>query len=189
MKNKIAIILSFLLLVSAVPLRAEGQNGEPPNYVGEAGKAVIGRVFGVQGEGGNIDYHEVEFSKVAPINSAVRSALIPGWGQQFNRQKVKGTLFFVTFVTSTFGAIHLYSKSQDSYDEYKARGLKDDALFNDYEDQRAQAEVLGGFALLLWAFSITDAYRNAYNPLYSQRVHMELAANTDGPEVRVTKRF
>lgn len=178
----------FLALSPLFSVRAADYE-ESHSAVGEAAKAVVDRVFGVKGEAGNIDYHVVEFSKVSPMNSAVRSALIPGWGQHFNRQPVKGSVLFLSFAATTFGAFYLNSKSNHSYDDYKARGSRNDSLFDDYEDEKSQATILGIGAGLIWAFSIFDAHRNAYNSLYSRNVHVDLAYAPNETSVRVSKKF
>jgi hypothetical protein len=134
----------------------------------EAARAVVGRVFGVGGDAGDIKYHEFELTTHSPGNAAVRSLLIPGWGQQFNRQPTKGTLFFLTAVGAGAASVIAFKKSRDSYDTYKAKGVKDDSSYTDYVSQRNQAGVLGGLAIGLWIVSIVDAYRNAYTPLYGE---------------------
>lgn len=185
--SKSILILSLAILQPFSGMAADAP--ETPSAVGEAARAVVDRVFGVEGEAENIDYHIVEFSKVSPLSSAVRSALIPGWGQRFNKQPVKGTVLFLSFAASTFGAFHLNAKSKHSYDDYKARGAKDDPLFDDYEDQKSQATLLAVGAGLLWAFSVFDAYRNAYNPLYTRDTNVELAYAPNETTFRVSRKF
>src|SRR5262245_35162978 len=75
-----------------------------PSLIREAGGAVMGRVFGVQGTGADIQYHVVELSGRKPGNSAVRSAFVPGWGQFFNGEKVKASILFVATIGAAVGA-------------------------------------------------------------------------------------
>ncbi len=178
------------MLMSLSLLNVSFAGSEPDSSViGEAATAVVDRVFGVKGEAANIDYHVVEFTKVSPTNSAVRSLFVPGWGQHFNRQRVKGSVLFLAFAASTFGALHLYNKSQNTFDDYNNRGVKDDPLYSDYEDQKTQSTLLGAGAIFIWAFSIFDAYKNAYNPLYTKNVTLDLAYSPDESSLRLNKRF
>jgi hypothetical protein len=160
------------------------------SFIGEATKAIGERVFGVQGDASNIEYHVVDLNNRSPENAALRSLFIPGWGQRFNRQRAKGTLFFLTTIGSIVGAVQLYNKSQDTYDEYKVRGERSSSLYDDYEEQQSQALILGGFALVLWGFSVIDAYRNAYRPLYSQnKLQLSMAWTPEETQLKVKKRF
>lgn len=179
----------MVVMLQSMSVVAAETPGTEPSAVGEAARAVVDRVFGVKGEAGNIEYHVVEFSKVSPTSSAVRSALLPGWGQHFNRQPVKGSVLFLSFAASAFGAFYLNAKAGNTYDDYKARGSKNDPLFDDYEDEKSQATILGMGAGLIWAFSVFDAYRNAYNPLYTREMNLELAYADSETSVRVTKKF
>ncbi len=176
----------FLIFLQALSLKAEEM---APSAVGEAARAVVDRVFGVKGEAGQIEYHIVELTKVSPANSAIRSVFLPGWGQHFNRQRVKGTLFFFTFAAAAAGSLHLRSESKSSFDDYKRRGLKDDPLYDEYEDQKMQSTLLGIGAGILWTLSVFDAYRNAYNPLYTKNIELDLAYQTDETSIRLSRKF
>jgi len=161
-----------------------------PSLVSEAAGATVGRVFGVEGDAGEIQYHEIEFTRHSPVASATRSLLVPGWGQYFNRQRTKGTIFFVTTVGAAFASAQVYSKARDSYDSYKATGVRDDSHYDDYRRGRKNALILGGTAVLIWAVSIVDAYRNAYKPLYSQVPTVDVALLPEGgAELRLQKGF
>jgi hypothetical protein len=145
--------------------------------------------FGVRGEGGDIKYHEVDLSERAPVNAAVRSALIPGWGQGFNGEYKKGTMLFVTFAVAAYGSYHLSQKANDSLDTYNARGVKDGPEIDDYNKQHSQAILLGTAALAIWAYSIFDAHHNAYAPLYSQDSSVQLVLNPGEEMIQWKRKF
>ena len=155
----------------------------------EAARAVFGRVFGVQGEGGDVRYYAFDMSSRSPLNAAARSALVPGWGQYFNSQKVKGTLLFATFTGALIASLNLYSKSSDNLDDYRARGVKDDSIYDDYSRQHDQANFLMGVAVVVYAIGILDAYKNAYSPLYGTDRSVDVAWTSDGGEIRLQQRF
>lgn len=182
--------LAFL----AGPLRAEDYGGggfdaSQPSVLGEAAKAVVDRVFGVKGEAADIKYHAIELSNHSPLNAGIRSAIVPGWGQWFNRQPVKATALFIVVVGGAYGAVRLNHAANSAYDEYKSDGLKNGAKYDDYQRQQTQSALLGGAAVLLWGYSVWDAYHNAYNPLWSEARSVEIALLPDGAAVEWRKRF
>lgn len=191
----VMLIVSPLLPVRAgdAPSNAPANAGAPysksPAYSEEAARAVMGRVFGVRGEGGDIKYHEVELTEHSPANASVRSALIPGWGQSFNGEKKKGAMLFVTATVAAFGAYHLNRKAADSLDTYNSRGVKDGSELDDYNKQHAQSVFLGSTALAIWLFSIFDAYRNAYAPLYSKNTSVQLVLNDEEEMLQWRRKF
>jgi hypothetical protein len=159
-----------------------------PGEVGEAGEAIFGRVFGVQGSGAEIKYHVFELGNRTPGNAAMRSALVPGWGQAFNQQDVKGALLFATTVGALVGSVVRYNTARHSYDDYKERGQKDGSLYNDYQDQRTQSFILGGVALFLYSYGVIDAYKNAYSSLYTKS-SVEVAMGPSDTEIVWKRRF
>lgn len=169
MNNKFRIALSLLLLGSSVINAAEVVDDYAPylNPPGAAAapsplitnKPVFGRIFGVQGSGGDIEHYVFDLTSHTRRNAAIRSALVPGWGQSFNGDKTKGLLLFLTTTAAAVGSVVRYNSARHSYDDYKAQGIKNSSLFDDYEDARLQAMVLGSAALVLYGFGILDAHR------------------------------
>lgn len=196
-RRSLAIVVAAVV-GSAVPCTAQPQNysGQfsttPPGVVGEAGeaaKAVVDRVFGVNGEAADIRYHAIELSNHSPVNAGVRSAFLPGWGQWFNRQPVKATALFVVVTGAAYGAVRTYHQSNSDYDVYKAIGSRNDPSYDDYSRHRTQAIILGSAAATLYLYSIWDAYRNAYNPLWSREPSVQLALRGDGASLQWRRRF
>ncbi len=134
-------------------------------------------------------YHIVELSNHVPLNASIRSFFIPGWGQGFNNQKGKGFLIFIAFAATTVGTISIHRKSMNSYDGYTASGLKDNSSYDDYNRQRTEALLLGSVATGLWVWSIIDATRNAYSPLWSKKSNIELALSPEGAGLLYKRRF
>jgi hypothetical protein len=193
-------LISFLLLLALVapvaPVRAEEpsndyfKKGAPGKGVlDEAATSIFGRVFGFSKAESEIDYHVVELYRPSPAAAAVRSALIPGWGQSYNKQQVKGALFFLSFAAATYGSISLYQKSNNSYHSYIQNGQKDDPRYDDYSSERTQAYMLGGTAALLWGVSMIDAYIHGYAPLWSDNSAVQIALVPGEGSVVWRKRF
>lgn len=193
-RRAIAFALVSALLGSSLPAAAATNDGNDfspnhPGVVGEAAKAVVDRVFGVKGEAADIRYHAIELSNHSPVNAGIRSALLPGWGQQFNRQPVKAAALFVVITVGAFGAVKSYHLSNDDYDKYKAIGNRNDTSYDDYGRHRTQALVLGGATVLLWVYSIFDAYRYAYNPLWGRDPSVQLALTDTGATMNWRRKF
>ena len=96
--NKITLngLCSFMVLAffaaslnAAPPRNSIADDYAMPGNVGrEASRATFGRALADEGVASDIDYHVIEVQKHSPGNAALRSALLPGWGQRFNGQKV-----------------------------------------------------------------------------------------------------
>ena len=100
------------------------------------------------------------FAEVTPQNAAIRSLILPGWGQVFNQQQKKGYIIggaaFVTFMLAyTSNATAL-----KTYDDYTAAGIKAGTLYSDYEGQQSQAMMMSLVCLGVWAYGVYDAYKN-----------------------------
>ena len=182
-------VCSFSLVRAEPPANAMTEAPVTQSYVGEAAEAVVGRVFGVEGDASDIKYHVFELTHHSPVNAAARSLFVPGWGQHFNNQTAKGSILFITTVGALLGSIKLYDKSNDTHHEYESQGLKSSGLYDDYENERISALALGGVAAVLWTVGVMDAYKNAYSPLYSKNPSVDVAFGDDGARVVVRKNF
>lgn len=190
----LSVVLALFLMPGAVALNAdEGAMGggaqRNQGRIGKAGERPASRAFGVQGPADNIKYKPISFSRHSPGNAALRSALIPGWGQVFNQQRVKGISFFTMTALAATGALSLRSDYRRLYDQYEARGLKDDALYDEYKKKKTQSMALGVAAGLLWLIGIVDAHQNAYNPVFSREGGIEVIADADSTRLEWRKRF
>lgn len=104
---------------------------------------------------------ELDLSNPTPVNAALRSLFIPGWGQYFNGQKAKGASLLLATAASLTGTIVLRSRAQHTLADYHAKGLPNDPLYDKYEKQHQQSVILQGAAVGFWLFSIVDAYLQA----------------------------
>jgi hypothetical protein len=146
-------------------------------------------IFGVQDQGADIDYHVVELINHSPGHAGVRSILIPGWGQSFNEEKVKGALLFGTTVITLTSSLVFYRKAQNSYDDYKGSGRMDDSHYDDYKRQQTASVVFGGMAAVLWTFSIVDAFSHGYRPVTANASTFQMAMTSDGADLTWRKKF
>jgi len=55
-----------------------------------------------------------------PLKAGVRSAILPGWGQYYNDQRQKGTLFFLAEVAALGGTLWADVRRQDAMDAFEA---------------------------------------------------------------------
>jgi hypothetical protein len=116
---------------------------------------VIMCVFSTAGFSGTLD---LDFRKRTPENAALRSALVPGWGQIFNEQVVKGWVAGTVFFVSVGSYFYYNGIANQDYTDYEARGLVDDSLYSDYETHRQQANTAIYVAAGTWVVAIIDAY-------------------------------
>lgn len=188
MFNKIArVILSLVLFLAPLSLRADDES----MYSLQQTKSSADKNGDEEAvwRGANVKYYYFELARPSPSHAAIRSAFVPGWGQAFNRQSVKGALFFLTFVGTAAGSLSQYRNSRESFDLYKKRGVKESPSYDDYKSQQTRATVLGGVALLAYGLSIVDAYRNAYNPIYSRQTSWDVAWQDEAVEVQWSRKF
>ncbi len=91
-------------------------------------------------------------------NAALRSLVLPGWGQHFNNQKTKAYIIGGTALTSISCSIIFYSLSLKTYDEYDTKGRVTDKLYDEYKSQVLLTNIFIGTAITTWIYSIIDAY-------------------------------
>lgn len=99
-----------------------------------------------------------DFSQYTAINAALRSAVMPGWGQGWNGQKTKGWIVFGVFAASVFGTFYYLNKSEGDYVSYERLGSRDSSYYDDYEKDLNTSRILGCVAVATWIFAVVDAY-------------------------------
>ena len=99
-----------------------------------------------------------DFSESTALNSALRSAVMPGWGQGWNGQKTKGWIVFGVFAASVFGAFYYLNKSEGDYVSYERLGARSSSYYDDYEKDLNTSRILGCVAVATWIFAVVDAY-------------------------------
>jgi hypothetical protein len=122
--------------------------------------------------GGNNDV-EFMLSRKTRLKAAVRSLLIPGWGQRYYGESTRGSLYTAGVVVSAVGAYAMdryYHKKRSEYnvarsDYYSATSIEERLRLKDVLDDKQRAAydaetdrrtilVLGA---ALWTFNILDA--------------------------------
>ena len=101
---------------------------------------------------------EIDLSQRTPVNSAIRSALFPGWGQYFNEQKTKGYILMGSEVVTLTATILLYNQAEETYKKYEEKGVKNDPLYDEYSKQMDYVTFGSVLCAGIWIYSIVDAY-------------------------------
>ena len=99
-----------------------------------------------------------DFSEYTEINAALRSAVMPGWGQGWNGQKTKGWIVFGVFAVSVFGAFYYLAKADGDYVSYERLGARNSSYYDDYEKDLNTSRICGCVAAVAWMFAVVDAY-------------------------------
>lgn len=95
--------------------------------------------------------------------SIYRSILLPGWGQFYNREPVKGTMFIAAEVVAAGAAVFFHLKGKDAESEYNDLGAGVDgeryaALVDDAESKfRVRNGLIWG-AVAIHALGVLDAF-------------------------------
>ncbi|MBN1622313.1 MAG: hypothetical protein JW871_06955 [Endomicrobiales bacterium] len=100
----------------------------------------------------------INFYAKTRTNALLRSAVLPGWGQVFNGQRRKGYIIGAMELTTVLGSVYLFSQASTKYDEYADTGLKNSTLYDDYQTQYNTAVMATGVAVVIWLYSMADAY-------------------------------
>ncbi len=95
-------------------------------------------------------------------DSTYRSAVLPGWGQFYNNQPVKGAIFSGSIVALATAAIVLHIFGMKAEDSYKSATNRADAI--DYHDKAETYYTwrnISTYGMIgVWAINIIDAYVN-----------------------------
>jgi hypothetical protein len=60
----------------------------------------------------------IRLTRKAPLNAGIRSGIVPGWGQFYTGQKVKGTLFFLAEAAALGVVLYADGKRTDAQNDY-----------------------------------------------------------------------
>lgn len=99
-----------------------------------------------------------DFSNYSASNAALRSALLPGWGQGWNEQETKGWIIFGVFIASACMAFHFNNEAEKSYKFYSQIGAPAGTEYDNYKRNFDTARILGTVAVLTWIYAVADAY-------------------------------
>ncbi len=119
----------------------------------------------------------VELSPKTGIKAALRSAVIPGWGQRYTGQKGKGFLLSASFVASALVLLNEDTEFRDRRDEYESRLSEYDNAVNRGEtytdlsrrytlltraqtkayDAESRRRISAGIVVGVWGLNVIDA--------------------------------
>lgn len=101
------------------------------------------------------------FNERTPGNAALRSLILPGWGQFFNGQQTKGYIFLGAEVIAIGAAVMQNSKANSDYSDYEDKRTND--LYDTYSKDVDTANLFVYLAAAIWIGNIADAYFSADN--------------------------
>ncbi|MFH1784639.1 MAG: DUF5683 domain-containing protein [bacterium] len=103
------------------------------------------------------DEEETGFSAWTPKNAALRSLMLPGWGQFFNEQPTKGYIFAGTEIILLGTTLVMYNQANSTYDDYE----NGKATYDDYSKKLDTVNMVVGVMAAVWIYNVIDAYVNA----------------------------
>lgn len=140
------------------------------------------------------------------VKAAIRSLIIPGWGQRYYGASTKGALLFVGTAVSGLaaGILHLeFDKDRDDYyafrDRYEAERLVEERermlpelnrLQGEADDSERTRNIAAAVVAGFWAYSFLDAI--VFFPDYGISVSgagLSVAPEYDGKEVKLMGRL
>jgi len=116
----------------------------------------------------------VELSPKTGFKAALRSIIIPGWGQRYEDRKTKGFMFSVLFVGAGLILLDNENKFQDREDAYLARLAEYDVAVS----RGASIDELTGYHAAL-----VDAQQHAYDAEDNRRISAGVVAGIWGLNV------
>lgn len=134
-------------------------------------------------------------NEYSPSNAVIRSCIYPGWGQYFNGQKTKAYIIGSLFGASLIYTCLMYTKSNNTYDDYDNLGIKNSSLYSDYEAQSNQARDASYVAVGLWIYSVLDALIKSNNVIAAnnealiKKENIKLACEKDNIKLVYQRKF
>ena len=106
-----------------------------------------------------------EVRLISPIGAVSRS-VIPGWGQFYTHNKLKGVIVFLSVGILGVGGVQVDTTYRDYYNKYRDAVFTDSSQADFYFDRSNQYYKLSRFLLYtaagIWAYSIIDSYVDAH---------------------------
>ncbi len=93
-------------------------------------------------------------------SEAMFRSFIPGWGQFYNEQPVKGYLFSGVELGLIASSIALYFSANSAYDKYRKNEPETVEYFDKAESRYQIGDILLYTAIGVWVLNIVDAYLN-----------------------------
>lgn len=137
----------------------------------------------------NINLYPIEINlrEHNGISAAVRSFLLPGWGQYYNEQKQKAYIFFGTTIIPLCTGWYFYNDAEQTYKKYEEKGLKNDPLYEEYEKKFITANIFFVISMISWGYGIIDAYLHGEN--YKRKYGFEMKLHKDKTNFQFVYRF
>ncbi len=102
---------------------------------------------------------ESNFNTPSPGNAALRSLMLPGWGQFFNEQPTKGYIFAGAEIIALGTAYMMYSSADSAYEDYEKQ--RTGSAYDDYSSKVDSANMFIYAAAAIWVGNVIDAYFSA----------------------------
>ncbi|MCI0481917.1 MAG: DUF5683 domain-containing protein [Candidatus Dadabacteria bacterium] len=159
------ILLLTAALLTALPAPAQEETEPEDDIYRKAEKVLLTPLSG-------FDYHDSEYlrdlelerKRRSPTGALMRSIAVPGWGQFYNDEYIKGPIFIAAQITCVVMAVDSYLTSRDYYN--RSRATEDDAqrewLYQKYNDYQMETEFWGWLYVGFMAFSAMDAFVDAH---------------------------
>jgi hypothetical protein len=119
---------------------------------------IICLIFTVSNVHAKLCNQKFDFSDYSATNAAIRSAILPGWGQGWNEQEKKGWILFGIFMASACTAFYFNNEAEKSYRLYSEIGAPAGSEYDNYKRNFDTARILGTVAVLTWIYAVVDAY-------------------------------
>ncbi len=151
------MVLSFLLL--QIP-----DNSVPPVEPNEDPVETVQSVRESSPEGSRAleedEGEPVIVLKKSPTGALLRSALLPGWGQFYNREPLKGVILGTVELGLLAWLVREHIVAEDARQDYLVSG--DPADESRYETHRQRRIDLIWYTSAAWLYGMFDAYVDAY---------------------------
>jgi len=113
-----------------------------------------------------VKYKEYIFVEDIRPKTALRSLVLPGWGQFYKEQDTKGYIFGGAFLTTSLSAGITYLMEKNLKDDYlnETNPAKIKNRYNDYNNMSKVRKTLQYTAIIIWLASVSDALFSEYVP-------------------------
>lgn len=125
---------------------------------------------------------EINFREHNGTSAAVRSLLLPGWGQYYNEQKIKSYVFFAITIIPLGAGWYFYTDAEKTYKKYEEKGLINDPLYDEYENNLTTANILFILSAIAWGYNVVDAYLHGENYKRKYGLNIKLYENSTNLE-------
>ena len=123
--------------------------------------------------------------------AAMRSMLVPGWGQLYKGERKKGYWLIGAWGATAGGTLVTHFLRANAEDKYLEAATVDDAraLYDDFNRWHQVRNNLFLAAAGVWVYSYIDALIFQTTPVQSQRVQVYTTPSLSGPNMQVIIRF